>query len=256
MSNYTGIKILEIDIETSPNLGWFWDSQLYHGGMTIEQIEEPTRMLCFAARWQHKNITIFRSEYHDGREEMLEELWYLLDEADVVIHYYGSRFDVPHINREFIKHGYLPPSPYDQIDLKNVAKKHFRFPSNKLNWVGQYLGVGEKVLHEGFLLWKKCLEGDPKAWSTMKKYNIQDTKLLRDVYYFLLPWITNHPNRGLWMKPGTDPICPNCGSTDLRFKGYKRTRVLQYKQYNCRSCGAYPRERYASDPKKREDILR
>ena len=249
------MKVLEIDIETAPNVGYFWDSQMRYGGMTPDNILEPTRMICFAARWQHEQKNIFRSEYHHGKENMLTTLWDLLDDADVVIHFYGSRFDVPHINREFIHAGYNPPSPYQQIDLQQVARRIFKFASNKLDWISQYLGLGEKVLHEGFSLWKKCLARNKTAWSKMKKYNIQDTKLLRDVYYAMQPWIPNHPNRGLWMEPGSDPICPNCGHTALRFKGYKRTKVLQYRQYHCQNCGAYPRARYASEPKKREDIL-
>lgn len=254
--DYNGIKVLDIDIETCGNKVWAWDSQLRNGGIQIDAIIEPTRMLCFAARWEHENKVIFRSEFHDGREEMLNTLWDLLDEADVVVHFYGSRFDVPHINREFLAAGYLPPSPYHQIDMKQVAAKTFKFPSNKLDWISKYLGVGKKLEHEGFKLWTRCLNGDKAAWNRMKRYNIEDTKLLRGVYQRFQPWIKNHPNRGLWMEPGKDPVCPNCGSTDLRFKGYKRTTVLQYKQYRCNGCGAYPRERYASEPKRRKDVLR
>jgi hypothetical protein len=32
------------------------------------------------------------------------------------------------------------------------------------------------------------MEGDPKAWVEMKKYQIQDVNLLIDLYDVLLPW--------------------------------------------------------------------
>ncbi|NIV35232.1 MAG: hypothetical protein GWN58_38990, partial [Anaerolineae bacterium] len=50
-------------------------------------------------------------------EGMLEGAWELLDEADAVVHYNGKKFDIPTLNREFVKYGFTPPSPYKQIDL-------------------------------------------------------------------------------------------------------------------------------------------
>jgi hypothetical protein len=92
----------------------------------------------------------------------------------------------------------------------------------------------------------------------MEDYNIQDVEVMFDLYSELRPWIKNHPNVALWMPKGEDPICPKCGSHNLRNKGFKRTSVLTYKQYHCEDCGSYPRERYAADTGKgrRKDVLR
>ena len=46
-----------------------------------------------------------------------------------------------------------------------------RFDSNKLDYVSKYLGIGEKVRHEGHELWVKCMEKDNAAWKRMKEYN-------------------------------------------------------------------------------------
>jgi predicted RNA-binding Zn-ribbon protein involved in translation (DUF1610 family) len=91
----------------------------------------------------------------------------------------------------------------------------------------------------------------------MEEYNVQDVIVMEELYEELLPWIDNHPNRGLYMEPGKDKVCPNCGGTHLRNKGYKRTRVLTYKQYQCLDCGFYPRERFTEDKGKnrRTEIL-
>ena len=70
----------------------------------------------------------------------------------------------------------------------SITKANFLFPSNKLDYVAQKLGVGAKVKHSGFKLWIKCMAGDKKAWAEMKKYQIQDVNLLVDLYYELLPW--------------------------------------------------------------------
>jgi len=80
------------------------------------------------------------------------------------------------------------------LDLMSVTKANFQFPSNKLDYVAQRLGVGAKVKHSGFKLWINCMEGDEKAWREMKKYQIQDVNLLVDLYYALLPWFVGKGN--------------------------------------------------------------
>jgi hypothetical protein len=82
-----------------------------------------------------------------------------------------------------------PPSPVKDLDLMSVTKANFLFPSNKLDYVAQKLGVGAKVKHSGFKLWINCMEGDAKSWVEMKKYQIQDVNLLAELYEILTPWL-------------------------------------------------------------------
>ena len=74
----------------------------------------------------------------------------LLSEADVVVHYNGDKFDLPHLNREFVESGLGPPAPYASIDLLKTVKRKFRFPSNKLDYVVQKLRLGAKVSTGGY----------------------------------------------------------------------------------------------------------
>ena len=108
----------------------------------------------------------------------------------------GSLIGLPHPivrmtlykNREFLENGMMPPSPVKDLDLMSVVKANFQFPSNKLDYVAQKLGVGAKFKHSGFQLWIDCMAGNEKAWVEMKKYQIQDVNLLIDLYDILLPW--------------------------------------------------------------------
>src|SRR6185312_2224255 len=86
----------------------------------------------------------------DGHRRMVKAVWKLLDECDAVIHYNGKRFDIPRIQREFLKSGLGPPAPFKQIDLLQTARRQFRFDSNKLEEVAKSLGIGQKQEHEGF----------------------------------------------------------------------------------------------------------
>lgn len=180
------MKILMLDIETTPIKAYVWG--LWDQNVSIDQIIEPTEMLCFGARWLGSKKVIFKSVHHDGKQAMLDELHKLMDEADVLVGWNSAAFDHKHINREFLENGMQPPSPVKDLDLMSVTKANFQFPSNKLDYVAQRLGVGAKVKHSGFSLWIRCMEGDTKAWAEMKKYQVQDVNLLIDLYYELLPW--------------------------------------------------------------------
>jgi uncharacterized protein YprB with RNaseH-like and TPR domain/DNA-directed RNA polymerase subunit RPC12/RpoP len=180
---------------------------------------------------------MFKSVHHHGKEAMLDELHKVMDEADVLIGWNSAAFDSKHIKREFIENGYLPPSPWIELDLMRVVRNNFKFPSNKLDYVAQKLGVGEKVKHSGFQLWLDCMAGIPKAWKEMKEYQIQDVNLLVDLYDILLPWIKNHPHQGL--EAGEPHSCRNCGSKEIRRWGYRYNATTKLQRYKCADCEAY-----------------
>jgi uncharacterized protein YprB with RNaseH-like and TPR domain len=183
------MKILLLDIETTPMQVYAWG--LWDQNISIDQIIKSSEMLCFGARWLGQKKVIFKSSYHHGKQEMLEELHKLMEEADVLVGWNSAAFDHKHINREFLQAGMAPPSTTKDLDLMSVVKANFLFPSNKLDYVAQKLGVGAKVKHSGFSLWIRCMDGDKKAWDEMKKYQVQDVNLLVDLYEILNPWFVS-----------------------------------------------------------------
>jgi DNA polymerase elongation subunit (family B) len=233
------MRILTIDIETRPHATWTWG--LFGQYISIGQIEEPGHVICFAAKWLDSPKVIFYSDFHDSHEVMVQAAWDLINEADAVITYNGRSFDVPHLNREFILAGLTPPSPHKDIDLYLVARKAFKFASNKLDWVAQCLGLGGKVQHAGFQLWIDCMNDDPKAWRQMKKYNIGDILLTEKLYFKLLPWIPSHPAVGLYDADGAAVSCPNCGSDKLEKRGFAYTTVSTFQRFVCKKCGKWSR---------------
>ena len=180
---------------------------------------------------------MFKSVHHHGKETMLDELHRIMDEADVLIGWNSAAFDSKHIKREFIENGYLPPSPWIELDLMKIVRSQFKFPSNKLDYVSQKLGVGAKVKHSGFQLWLDCMAGIPKAWKEMKEYQIQDVNLLVDLYAILLPWIKNHPHQGL--DQNAPNSCRNCGGLEIVRWGYRYNASTKLQRYKCNGCGAY-----------------
>lgn len=230
------MRLLTVDIETRPNLAYVWG--LFDQNIAVNQIAESTEMICWSAKWVGKHKVIFRSVFHDGKETMVKDLWKLLDEADVIIHYNGRSFDIPHVNREFLEADMTPPSPYRQIDLLRAVKKRFRFPSNKLEYVVETLDIGEKLKHEGFDLWKRCMANEASAWKLMRQYNVNDVALTELLYERIKPWIPNIPSYAAHTQ---EQVCPACGSGKLQMRGFAYTQQSRYRRFQCQECGKWSR---------------
>lgn len=149
---------------------------------------------------------------------------------------HNSRFDIPVLNKEFLLHGFNPPSPHKEIDLYKVAKNKFRFPSNKLDYIAQRLGVGKKVKHAGMSLWIRCMEGDKEAMKQMQVYNEGDVRILEGVYKKMLPWIGNHVNMSLKQE---QVVCPRCNSHKINKRGFHYTSAMKYQRLQCQDCGGW-----------------
>lgn len=228
------MKVLYLDIETELHKSLHFGT--WNVNINPSLILEPGGMMCFSAKWQDGKNQFF-SKWQHGTEAMVEAAHNLLSEADVVVHYYGSKFDIPHLNTEFLKLGMTPPAPYKQVDLKFVASKNFMFPSNKLQYVSTALGLDGK--HKTDIdLWVDTMNGDKKAQKKMEKYNRQDVDLLEDLYHRLLPWVHTLPNRNLYEDGGS---CVACGGHQVERSGFYYTALSKYKRYVCVDCGYWMR---------------
>lgn len=229
------MKVLLLDIETAPHKVYSWG--LWNQDINPDNVIEQGYTLCWAAKWYGKRGVMFDSVHKSKRKDMIRGIYDLLCEADAVIHYNGTKFDIPTLNHEFLYDRLDPPSSYSEIDLLKTARQRFRLPSNKLDYVAQYLGLGGKVKHMGLKLWHDCMDGCPKAWKIMERYNKKDVTLLEDVYNTLLPWIKQHPNWGHHVE-SDKPVCAKCGSTRVKKDGIERNTIVPYQRYRCLDCRA------------------
>lgn len=235
-------KILLYDIETSYTVGATWG--LYEQNV-VSVLREPY-MLSFSWKWLGEKKTnvlslpdfpLYKKDRHSDLS-LVAYLRELFDEADVVVAHNGNSFDQKWAYSRFMVHGIQPPSPSKYIDTKVVAKSKARFNSNSLDSLGKYFKCGQKLSTGGIDLWVGCIErNDKKSWKTMCDYNKQDVVLLEQVYYKLLPYITNHPN--LALLSGDLEACPNCGSYKLQKRGLSYTRSGKQQRVQCNNCHAW-----------------
>jgi DNA polymerase elongation subunit (family B) len=233
-------KILFIDIETSPIVAYTWGPKWE---TNIIEFIDQSQILSFSAKWfGGKQITKGLIDYKNYKQntindvEIVKEIHSLLDEADVVVTQNGVSFDHKVINARLIKHGLMPPSPYKMVDTKVEAKRYLRLPSYALDDMGKYFDVGQKLSHEGFGLWKKCMEGDKASWNLMKKYNAQDVLLTEKVYLKIRPFMRTHPNFSTYNDKNN---CPKCGSNKVQSRGYSVNTTAMFQRAQCMNCGGW-----------------
>lgn len=201
-------------------------------------------MLSFAIKkLGDKKITTYAlpdfKGYKANKEDdykLVQKLWEYFDKADCLIAHNGDGFDIRKANARFIYHRLLPPSPYVTIDTLKIARRHFKFDSNRLDALAQHLHIGKKLPTTGFDTWKGCMTGDKKAWDLMCKYNAHDVELLERVYTVLRPWAKNHPNMNLITRKDG---CPKCTSTRIKREGHRYTMMGAAQRYSCLTCGAW-----------------
>jgi hypothetical protein len=235
-------RILLYDLETFPNLGYFWAGKTWETNI-IEVVKYGGLA---SVAWKFlgdKKVQCLTREGKKSDKQIVKKLLQLFSEADVVIAHNGMAFDTKTSNTNIIKHDKLPPVPYQQIDTKRELKKHFRFDSNSLDNAARFLGVGRKLKHEGFDMWKECMADDPSAWRKMVKYNMHDVHLLEGVYLKLRPWIKNHPHVGFMS--GRPDGCPHCGSKRLKSRGIQHNRTTAKRRFSCKDCGGHSTARVA-----------
>ncbi len=227
-------RILFVDIETSPNIGYTWG----RWEQNVIAFKKEFEILSFAYKYlAEKQVYCVTVEGKRGDYALCKQLQSVLNSADIVIAHNGDSFDLKKINARLVFHELEPCKIPTTIDTKKVAKRYFGFNSNALNELGEYLKLGHKVKHEGINLWLKCMAGDSKAWAKMEHYNKRDVVLLEKVYIRLRPWIKNHPNIAK-IEMG-DGICPNCGSDDVMKRGLRATHASLQQQYWCRKCSSW-----------------
>jgi len=263
-SRSSGPKIGLADIETAPIVGATWG--LWDQNIGLNQIQQEWAIIsfCFKPLGGGKNTIEYMdtSDREDPRDDsaVVQRLYEIMDEYDVIIAHNGKKFDAKKIRARFLLAGYKPHSPVIIEDTLLYARQVAAFTSNKLEWLSTYLSSVKKSAHKdfpGFALWKECMAGNPKAWIAMKKYNIPDVISMEEVYMRLRPWVRGAVN--VANQIDDDEIrCPICGTTDIVESGRAFTQTGEYKRYHCQAdnCGAWSRSRYTLNSiKKRKSLL-
>jgi uncharacterized protein YprB with RNaseH-like and TPR domain len=240
------MKLLYFDIETSPLLVYTWG--LYDQNISQNQIVADWSVLAWCAKWRGEKSLLYednrKSKDVRNDKSLLKQIWELLDEADVVVTQNGRSFDSKKLNARFIINGMKPPSSYKHEDTKVIAKKHFAFTSNGLEYMSKNLNEKyTKLDHKKFPgqeLWNECLKGNQQAWKEMEKYNKHDVLALEELYDRLSPWGGSIDPALYSYDEAAKCIC---GSDSFLKRGYFYTAAGKFQRYRCNKCGKESRSK-------------
>lgn len=242
-----GPRILVFDIETAPNTAYTWG--MWQQNIGLNQFVNDWYVLSVAGKWVGEDEVFYQDKSHTWQDQddscVLGFIWELLNEADIVITQNGKKFDVKKLNARFVQNGMPPPSSYKHIDTLVIAKRHFGFTSNKLEYMTDKLCKRYKKLDHGnfvgMKLWTECLKGNQKAWEEMEEYNKYDVLSLEELAFILAPWSNQMPNLDMYYAD-EDNHC-FCGSTEFKPNGFAYTNVSKFARHKCSNCGAEKRSK-------------
>lgn len=240
-------KVLILDIETSYcTMAVFKPG--YNLNITPNQILEESKIIMISYKWLgDKKVNRLVWDKKQCDKKLLKEFSKVYNEADLAVAHNLMRFDLPWINARLIYHSLPPLQEIPVEDTLQICRRKFRFNSNKLDYVGQYLKVGQKLAHQGLQLWIDVVtNNDKKALAHMGKYCDQDVLLLERVYKKLLPYYT----------PRIDVLgvsalsCLRCATkmtTNGKYKLASGGEKRKLRCLNCGSCRTIPETKYLKE---------
>lgn len=242
------IRTLVYDIEVLPNKGYFFELRDKYGSISKDFVK-VNKSICtvaykFVGEKERGVISVgdWRKDYKANPwndKNLIEEFAKILSKADRVVAHYGDKFDQPFLNARALYNGLAPLQFPKSIDTYKLAKKHFKLMANRLGYIGEFLGLGDKLPMEA-MDWVKVAEGDLGALKKMAEYNMQDVDLLEAVYLKMLPYvITNLDLNKLSSKAGEGNVCACCGSRNLNKAGKRVLTSKICQAFKCIDCGHY-----------------
>lgn len=217
-------KRLFFDIETSPNIGFFWRAG-YKLNIGPDNIIHERAIICICWKWEHeKKVHYLKWDNNQCDKQMLIDFMETVNEASQIVGHNGDRYDLAFFRTRCIYHA-IELSPYiDTVDTLKIARSQlFMFNSNKLDYLGKFLKVGEKIDTGGFGLWTSIvLAKCEKSMNKMVKYCKQDVLLLEKVFKRLMPYSKHGIHKGVY-EGGEKWECPGCGTTNVNSKGPRVT---------------------------------
>lgn len=173
-------------------------------------------------------------------KQVCEHIRDSLENVSLLVGHNVDAFDLKKLNTRLIKHNIMPlDHKILTFDTLKAAKKHFKFSSNKLDYLADYLDIGRKLPHTNNDWFKLLTDPDQQTLDFMVKYCKHDVSpLLEGVYLRLKPYV-DHPNLTLRQKED-QYICIHCGETDTQHRGTRITKDGKlYQRYKCMDCGGW-----------------
>jgi hypothetical protein len=245
-------RILYYDCETSPLKAWVWglgEQYVRHG--QLDKNHNMWGIICVTYCWNDGSPAKCIGWGYEEQDtaKVVREFDEIIKQADQTIGKNSDRFDTKMINscRMFSGLPGMPDWTLYTDDLEKQMRKHFRLPSQSLDYISAQLGLGGKIKME-MQDWIDIVERNAnglKSYKKMCKYGMKDVEDTRTLWNKLSEHFTPKFKRSIWQAQqqgntsSTKEIRCNyaeCGSTNLSKNGIAYAGQTAYQRYLCKDC--------------------
>jgi uncharacterized protein YprB with RNaseH-like and TPR domain/predicted RNA-binding Zn-ribbon protein involved in translation (DUF1610 family) len=227
-------KILYFDIETT--------------GFKADFAE----VLMMGYRWHYEDkYHILKTNDYEGWEDLniedkdyyvLQDMFDVISEADVLVGHYSKRFDHTFIQSRCLYHR-LPVIPRPaHVDTWHIARYQLALQRNSMKNIAKFLKCDDQKDSLDKWVWRRVNTYDEECIDMIAEYCIQDVKTQYAMTQVLLPLANHIPNMNILV----DQVkykCPGCGGGNIQKRGFHCTKVNKYQRFQCQDCGKWTRGR-------------
>lgn len=232
------MKQLFYDIETSPNIVTSWGIGKTY--LSYENILQERAVICISWKWGGEDkVRSLTWDRDQGDYAMISKFMKVLNEADEIIAHNGDNYDIRFLAGRAMYHDLDPFPWWKTVDTYKLAKRRFRLNCFRLDYLGEYLGLGRKNKTE-YSWWLDILiRNDRKRLREMVDYCEQDVVLLEKVYDRIAKYSkpTTHAGALMGLSKWT---CAHCASENVHASKRMVTASGYVKQQmQCNDCNRY-----------------
>lgn len=175
-------RYLFYDLETSFNVVWSW-SLGNRISLGPDNLISERKIICVCYKFSDDD-KVYSIKWDKGDDKKLcQQFAKIYESADFTVAHNGDNFDSKFLFSRCIANGIHINSTPKKIDTLKIAKRLFRFNSNKLDYLGKFLGLGQKRDTGGLKTWLDIImNNSTSAMNTMVDYCKQDVVLLEKIY--------------------------------------------------------------------------
>jgi rubredoxin len=224
------------DIETSPNIGFFWRPG-YKVNLSHDNIIKERAIICICYKWE-KEKKVHKLVWDKGCDiKLCKEFMAVMEQADEMVAHNGDRFDMKWFRARCLKHDLGVPKDVTTVDTLKLSRSKFELNSHRLDYIAKFL-LGYGKIDTSFGLWKGIvLDGCEKSMAHMVRYCKRDVNILQEVYEYIVKYTKMKTHVGVLQ--GYDGwTCPSCGSSNVTRYGKRigATGIVRQRM-QCQDCG-------------------
>lgn len=224
------------DIETSPNIGFFWRPG-YKVNLSHDNIITERAIICICYKWE-KEKKVHSLSWDEGCDiKLCKEFMDVMQNADEMVAHNGDKFDMKWFRARCLRHNLGIPKDVTTVDTLKLSRANFEFNSHRLDYIAKFL-LGYGKIDTSFGLWKRIvLDGCEKSMSHMVRYCKRDVVILQEIYEYIAKHTKMKTHVGV-LEGHDGWTCPSCGSSHVIRDGKRIGATgVSRQRMQCQDCG-------------------